>query len=441
MNICVVGTGYVGLVAATCFAESGNDVVGVDIDREKVARLRRGEVPIYEPGLEELLQRNLAEKRLSFTTELAEGVRASEIIYIAVGTPPGPDGEADMRYVHGVAEGIADCMDGYRIIVTKSTVPVGTAERIREIIAARTEHPFDVASNPEFMKEGAALDDFLKPDRVVIGTDSPRVAEILTELYEPFVRTGNPILVMDIRSAEMTKYAANAMLALRISFINEIANLCERIGANVDEVRRGIATDRRIGSAFLFPGPGYGGSCFPKDVKALDKVAEAHDYDFQLLKTTDRVNEAQKGILFQKTARHFGKDLHGKRFGIWGLAFKPRTDDMRESPSIPLIEALLAHGAGVRAYDPEAMGEARKLFGERIAYAENAYEALSGADALIIVTEWNEFRRPNFQRIHTLLRTPVIVDGRNIFPIQEMRKLGFTYYSVGRPPIVPGKGT
>ncbi|RME02553.1 MAG: UDP-glucose/GDP-mannose dehydrogenase family protein [Deltaproteobacteria bacterium] len=439
MNICVVGTGYVGLVAATCFAESGNDVVGVDIDTEKVARLQRGEVPIYEPGLEELLQRNLAEKRLSFTTNLAEGVAGSEIVYIAVGTPPGPDGEADMRYVYGVAEEIADAMDGYRIIVTKSTVPVGTAEEIRRIVASRTDHPFDVASNPEFMKEGAALDDFLKPDRVVIGTDSPKVAAILTELYEPFVRTGNPILVMDIRSAEMTKYAANAMLALRISFINEVANLCERIGANVDEVRRGIATDSRIGPAFLFPGPGYGGSCFPKDVKALSKIAQAHDYPFRLLEATDRVNEAQKQVLFEKTVRHFGKDLSKKSFGIWGMAFKPRTDDMREAPAIPLIENLLAHGACVRAYDPEAMKEARKIFGERITYADNAYEALRDADALIIVTEWNEFRRPNFQRIRSLLRTPVIVDGRNIFPIQEMRKLGFTYYSIGRPAIVEGK--
>jgi len=437
VKLCVIGTGYVGLVAGTCFAESGNDVVCVDIDAEKVARLQQGIVPIYEPGLEELIKRNVTEHRLAFSTDLRDAVRCSLICFIAVGTPQGEDGSADLAAVLAVAEGIADAMDGYRVVVDKSTVPVGTADRVRQVMAARTTHPFDVVSNPEFLKEGAAIDDFMKPDRVVIGSDSPRASELMQELYRPFVRTEHPILVMSAASAEMTKYAANSMLAARISLMNEFANLCERVGADVDDVRRGIGFDRRIGHHFLFPGVGYGGSCFPKDVKAVIRTAAEQGLDFRMLRAAEEVNERQKRTLVDKVAAHFGADLRGRRIAVWGLSFKPRTDDMREAPSIPIIDALLEAGAEVVAHDPEALREAYRVFGERIQYCRVNYDALRDADALLIVTEWNEFRRPDFARMREVMKQPVVFDGRNIFDPQKMRELGFTYYSVGRRPVRP----
>jgi UDPglucose 6-dehydrogenase len=432
MKLCVVGTGYVGLVAGTCFAESGNDVVCVDNVAAKVEALQHGVVPIYEPGLGELIARNVAESRLVFTTDLADAVGKCLVIFIAVGTPSGDDGAADLSAVISVAREIARTMDGYRVVVTKSTVPIGTHERIRTEIARGTTHPFDVVSNPEFLKEGAAIDDFMKPDRVVIGADSARAVEIMRQLYEPFVRTGNPILVMDNASAEMTKYAANALLATRISFMNEIANLCERVGADVDQVRRGISYDRRIGHHFLFPGVGYGGSCFPKDVKAVIHTAHEHGMTFPLLNAVEDVNEAQKRRLVEKVSAEFGEDLHGRRFAVWGLAFKPRTDDMREAPSLTIVEGLLARGAAVAVHDPEAMNEARRLFGERVTYHRLNYDALAGADALLIVTEWNEFRRPDFARMKQLLRRPVIFDGRNLYEPEVMREHGFMYFPIGR---------
>ncbi|MBI4518315.1 MAG: UDP-glucose/GDP-mannose dehydrogenase family protein [Deltaproteobacteria bacterium] len=437
MKVCVVGTGYVGLVAGTCFAESGNDVICVDIDEDKIARLREGRVPIYEPGLEELIKRNVAEKRLSFSTELRDAVRRSLICFIAVGTPQGGDGGADLSAVMRVAAEIAEAMDGYRVIVDKSTVPVGTAERVRQVMASRTAHPFDVVSNPEFLKEGAAIEDFMKPDRVVIGSSSERATELMKELYGPFVRNENPILTMAPASAEMTKYAANAMLAARISLMNEIANLCERVGADVSDVRRGIGSDRRIGHHFLFPGVGYGGSCFPKDVKAVIRTAEAQGLDFAMLRAVEAVNERQKRTMVAKITQHFGEYLRGMRFAVWGLAFKPRTDDMREAPAVPVIEALLQAGADVHAHDPEALAEARKIFGERIKYHRVNYEALDHADALLIMTEWNEFRRPDFERMRQLMKHPVVFDGRNLYEPSEMRQLGFIYYSVGRLPVTP----
>jgi UDPglucose 6-dehydrogenase len=437
VKLCVIGTGYVGLVAGTCFAESGNDVICVDIDAEKVARLQQGIVPIYEPGLEELIKRNVAEGRLAFSTDLRDAVRRSVICFIAVGTPQGEDGSADLAAVLAVAEGIADAMDGYRVVVDKSTVPVGTADRVRQVMAARTTHPFDVVSNPEFLKEGAAIDDFMKPDRVVIGSDSPRAGELMQELYRPFVRTEHPILVMSAASAEMTKYAANSMLAARISLMNEFANLCERVGADVDDVRRGIGFDRRIGQHFLFPGVGYGGSCFPKDVKAVIRTAAANGLDFRMLRAAEEVNERQKRTLVDKVVAHFGPDLHGRRVAVWGLSFKPRTDDMREAPSITIVHALLDAGADVYAHDPEALHEAHRLFGDRIHYCRLNYDALRDADALLVVTEWNEFRRPDFQRMRELMKHPVVFDGRNIYDPKKMRDLGFTYYSVGRPPVQP----
>ena len=432
MKLCVIGTGYVGLVAGTCFAESGNDVVCVDNVAAKIESLRRGAVPIYEPGLEELIRRNVEEGRLLFTTDLADAVRRSLVCFIAVGTPSGDDGSADLGAVMAVAREIARAMDGHRIVVTKSTVPIGTSERVRAEMAAVTTHPFDVVSNPEFLKEGAAIDDFMKPDRVVIGASSAKAIECMRQLYEPFVRTGNPILVMDNPSAEMTKYAANALLATRISFMNEIANLCERVGADVDHVRRGISYDRRIGHHFLFPGVGYGGSCFPKDVKAVIHTAHEHGMEFPLLNAVEDVNEAQKRRLVEKVTAEFGENLKGKRFAIWGLAFKPRTDDMREAPSIAIVEGLLARGAELMVHDPEAMGEARHYFGDRVAYHRMNYEALEGADALLIVTEWNEFRRPDFPRMKRLLRRPIIFDGRNLYDPEVMREHGFTYYPIGR---------
>ncbi len=435
MRLCVVGTGYVGLVAGTCFAESGNDVICIDNVPTKIEALRAGRVPIYEPGLEELIRRNVAEGRLAFSTDLRDAVRRSLVCFIAVGTPSADNGAADLSAIWDVAHEIAHAMDGYRVIVTKSTVPVGTAARVRDEVAARTSQPFDVVSNPEFLKEGAAIDDFMKPDRVVIGTASPRAIEVMRELYDPFVRTGNPILVMDNTSAEMTKYAANALLATRISFVNEIANLCERVGADVELVRRGIGYDRRIGHHFLFPGVGYGGSCFPKDVKAVIRTAGEHGMPFPLLNAVEEVNEGQKRRLVEKVVAEFGDSLEGRRVAVWGLAFKPRTDDMREAPSITVVWGLLARGAQVAVHDPEALSEARNLFGDRVSYHRLNYEALEGADALLIVTQWNEFRRPDFVRMKRLMRQPVIFDGRNLYEPEVMREHGFAYYPIGRAPV------
>jgi len=431
MKLAVVGTGYVGLVAGTCFAESGNEVICVDIDAHKIDMLNQGKVPIYEPGLEEMVRRNAAEQRLMFTMDLPSAVRSSEIIFIAVGTPQGPTGNANLDFVRVTAKGIAQAMDGFKIIVTKSTVPVGTADRLKGWISEETAQPFAVVSNPEFMKEGAAVEDFMKPDRVVLGGDNAEAIDSVKELYEPFLRTGNPILTMDSRSAEMSKYAANAMLATKISFINEVARLCEGLDADIGAVRRAISLDRRIGPHFIFPGVGYGGSCFPKDVRAMIGMGD-HNPELVLLKAVEQVNERQKGVLAESVIDRFGANLTGHVFAIWGLAFKPRTDDMRDAPAITVIEKLLAAGAQVRAFDPEAMAEARKLFGERIHYAQRNYDALSGASALLILTEWNEFRRPDFQRVKDLLKEPVIFDGRNIYDPAELRKLGFDYYSIGR---------
>ena len=432
MKIAVVGSGYVGLVAGACLAENGNDVVCIDKDGAKVKKLQRGQIPIYEPGLEEMVRRNRAERRLTFTTNLARGVRASEIIFIAVGTPTGEDGSADLKHVLDVAREAARAMNGYKVIVNKSTVPVGTAGKVREIVRRETTHPFSVVSNPEFLKQGAAIDDFMKPDRVVIGAEDPRAAELMKELYAPFTRTGAPIMLMDCASAELCKYAANAMLATRISFMNEVANVCDAMGADIDQVRKAVGADRRIGPSFLFPGVGYGGSCFPKDVKAMLRFAHSAKYDFQILKAVEAVNERQKVRLLDKLRAHFGS-LKGKRIAVWGLAFKPRTDDMREAPSVPLVDGLLAEGAHVNAYDPEAMKVARGIFGSRITYGDNSYSALTGADALVLVTEWNEFREPDFARMRKLMRQPVIFDGRNIYNPDQIRAQGFTYASMGRP--------
>jgi UDPglucose 6-dehydrogenase len=431
LQIAVVGTGYVGLVVGACLAENGNDVICVDKDEAKVASLREGRIPIYEPGLEELVRRNRAEKRLSFTSTLAEAVQASEIIFIAVGTPQGEDGSADLQHVLGVAASVARAMNGYKVIVNKSTVPVGTAQKVREVVGKGTDHPFSVVSNPEFLKQGAAVDDFMKPDRVVIGAEDTRAAQLMVDLYAPFTRTGAPVMVMDCPSAELSKYAANAMLAARISFMNEIANVCERVGANVDSVRKAIASDERIGPSFLFPGIGYGGSCFPKDVKALIHFAGETGYAFRILEAVEEVNEVQKGVLVTKMLTHFGS-LQDKTIGVWGLSFKPRTDDMREAPAIAVINGLLAAGARVQAYDPEARPTAERVFGGRITFGEHSYDALNGADALAVVTEWNEFREPDFARMKRLMRQPVIFDGRNVYKPEQMQKLGFTYFSIGR---------
>jgi UDPglucose 6-dehydrogenase len=431
MRIAVVGSGYVGLVAGACFAENGNEVVCIDKDPAKVRKLQRGQIPIYEPGLEEMVRRNRSEKRLTFTTNLPRGVRASEIVFIAVGTPTGEDGSADLQHVLDVARETARAMNGYKVIVNKSTVPVGTAAKVRDVVRRETTHPFSVVSNPEFLKQGAAIDDFMKPDRVVIGAEDPRSAELMQELYAPFTRTGAPIMLMDCPSAELCKYAANAMLATRISFMNEVANVCEAVGADVDQVRRAVAADRRIGPSFLFPGVGYGGSCFPKDVKAMLRFAGAARYDFQILKAVEAVNQHQKLRLLEKLRTHVGP-LAGKRIAVWGLSFKPRTDDMREAPAVPLIDGLLADGAAVQAYDPEAMRVARSIFGSKIAYADNSYAALTGADALALVTEWNEFREPDFARMRKMMRNPAIFDGRNIYNPEQIRAQGFTYFSIGR---------
>ena len=431
MKIAVVGTGYVGLVAGACLAESGNDVVCVDKDDAKVRALRRGKMPFYEPGLEELVRRNRQERRLAFSATLPKAVRDSSVIFIAVGTPPGEDGSADVQQVLTVARDVAKAMNGYKVIVDKSTVPVGTSVQVREVIRRETTHPFSVVSNPEFLKQGAAVEDFMKPDRVVIGVEDPRAEGLMREVYDPFTRTGAPILVMDCASAELAKYAANAMLAARISFMNEVANVCELVGADVDQVRRAIGADRRIGSSFLFPGIGYGGSCLPKDVQALIHFAAKKNYEFKLLRAVELVNAFQKTRLFSKMHGHFGS-LKGKVVAIWGLAFKPKTDDMREAPSIVLIEALLAAGAKVQAYDPEASRVAKGLFGSRIRLASGDYEALNGADCLAIVTEWSEFHRPDFAKMRKLMRTPVIFDGRNLFTPEQMKQHGFTYHSIGR---------
>jgi len=433
MKIAVVGTGYVGLVLGACLAENGNTVTCVDKDVSKIDMLKAGRMPIYEPGLEEIVRRNDHEDRLHFTTDLTAAVRASEIVFIAVGTPQDEDGSADLQYVLAVARDVGRAMQKYTVIVDKSTVPVGTAANVREAIGKETSLPFSVVSNPEFLKQGAAIEDFMKPDRVVIGVErgDDRAAALMQELYGPFTRTGAPILLMDTASAELCKYAANSILASRISFMNEIANVCEVAGADVDQVRRAIGSDRRIGTSFLFPGVGYGGSCFPKDVKALLKSAQDKGYDFKILRAVERVNDTQKERLVDKMERHF-TSLSGRTIAIWGLAFKPRTDDMREAPAIPIIERLLARGAAVRAYDPAAGPVARRLFGDRITLCEKSYEALAGADALAIVTEWNEFREPDFDRMRALLKAPVVFDGRNIYSPEHMRALGFTYFSIGR---------
>jgi UDPglucose 6-dehydrogenase len=432
MRIAIIGTGYVGLVAGTCFADSGNDVVCVDIDERKIHMLQAGEVPIYEPGLEELIRKNAREKRLSFSTDLAAAVGPSQVVFIAVGTPEGESGDADLQYVLAAAEQIGRAMRQYTVVVDKSTVPVGTADKVREALSKVTKVEFDVVSNPEFLKEGAALDDFLKPDRVVIGADSERARKVMGELYAPFVRTENPIFYMDTRSAEMTKYAANAMLATRISFMNDMAALCEKVGADVDFVRKGLGADRRIGYPFLFPGVGYGGSCFPKDVKALVAIGREYGLELDLLRAVERTNERQKKLLVNKAVKHFGGSVAGRTFGVWGLAFKPKTDDMREAPSLEVIEGLLGKGAKVVAHDPVAERSARRYFGDRIRYAELPYDAVEGVDALFIVTEWNEFRHPDFERMKSLMKTPVIFDGRNIYDPVRMRELGFTYLGIGR---------
>lgn len=431
MKIAVVGTGYVGLVVGACFAENGNEVICVDNDTSKIRALRRGKIPIYEPGLEEIVSRNQNEGRLGFSTALSRAVRVSEIIFIAVGTPSGEDGAADLKHVEEVARDIARSMNGYKVIVAKSTVPAGTSVRLREVIRSETEHSFSVVSNPEFLKQGAAIEDFMRPDRVVVGVEDQKAADLMRSLYASFTRTGAPVMVMDCASAELCKYAANAMLATRISFMNEIANVCERYSGDVDQVRRAIAADSRIGSAFLFPGAGYGGSCFPKDVKALVKFSQDKGYRFRILESVEAVNKAQKALLVDKMIRHF-RSLKGKKIALWGLAFKPKTDDMREAPSVVIANGILRQGGHVVAYDPQAELMARQVMDKRVQYAKAAYDALKGVDALAIITEWNEFREPDFSRMKSLMRSPVVFDGRNIFQKDQMNAEGFTYISIGR---------
>jgi len=433
MKIAVIGTGYVGLVTGTCFAETGNKVVCVDIDQAKVDKLSAGQITIYEPGLEKLFLRNIKEERLRFTINLASVVDEVEMVFLALPTPPGADGAADLKYVLGVADELGKLLTTYKVVVNKSTVPVGTADKVRTAIAKNYQGDFDVVSNPEFLREGVAVDDFMKPDRVVIGTSSERARNLMSELYAPFVRQGNPILFMDERSSELTKYAANSFLAMKISFMNEIAQLCERMGADVDMVRRGIGSDERIGKRFLFSGIGYGGSCFPKDVQALIQSSDAIDYDFKILKAVERVNSNQKIHLVQKIKEHYRGDLKGKCFALWGLAFKPNTDDIRKAPALSIIEALLKEGATVCAYDPEAMPNVKQLLGDSINYATSQYNALEGADALLVATEWSEFRTPDFERISTLLPSKLIFDGRNLFEVAKMKQLGYQYISIGRP--------
>ena len=433
MKIAVVGTGYVGLVSGTCFAETGNDVICVDIDAAKVERMRNGEVPIYEPDLDVLFERNQRQGRLKFTTDLREAVDHAEIIFLALPTPPGEDGQADLKYILGVAEDLAGMITRYTVVVDKSTVPVGTAEKVHAALAARLDESlFSVVSNPEFLREGVAVDDFLKPDRVVIGTDSERAEELMRRLYEPFVRSGNPIIFMDLRSAEMTKYAANSYLATRISFMNEIANLCEKAGADVDNVRKGMGSDTRIGKRFLFPGVGYGGSCFPKDVQALAHTAGQHGYDFRILEAVMNVNTDQRFRIADKLEAYYGDDLKGKTIALWGLAFKPNTDDIREAPALYTIDRLLAAGATVRAFDPEATENVRALYGDKVTFCADQYEAIDGADCLAIMTEWSVFRTPDFERMKAALKQPVIFDGRNLYDLRRMVEAGFYYDSIGR---------
>jgi UDPglucose 6-dehydrogenase len=432
MKITVVGTGYVGLVTGTCFAETGNNVICVDIDANKVNKLSNGQITIYEPGLEKLFERNLKEERLHFTTNLAEGVKDAEVIFLALPTPPGEDGSADLSYILKVADDLGKILTDYKVIVDKSTVPVGTAEKVQAAIAKNCKTEFDVVSNPEFLREGVAVDDFMKPDRVVIGTRSDRARKVMGDLFAPFVRQGNPILFMDEKSAELTKYAANSFLATKISFMNEIAILCEKLGADVDMVRRGVGSDDRIGKRFLFPGIGYGGSCFPKDVQALVKSSEDVSYEFQILNAVMDVNEKQKLFLLPKINAWFNNDLKGKHFALWGLAFKPNTDDIREAPALYMIDALVAAGATVTVHDPEAMENVRRLIGDKVNYAEHQYECLENADALIIATEWSVFRTPDFDKIKSTLKNSLIFDGRNLFDVQRMEELGFHYESVGR---------
>lgn len=443
MKISVIGTGYVGLVTGTCLAESGNDVICMDIDKNKINMLNSGEVPIYEPGLEELIKHNMSQRRLFFTTDMSKTVKTSDIIFIAVGTPPGEDGSADLKYVLEVAKKIGKYMNGYKAIVNKSTVPVGTAEKVKMVVARETKHKFDVVSNPEFLKEGFAVDDFMKPDRIVVGVDSAKAANLMRELYDSFTLSDRPLLLMDVRSAEMTKYASNAILATKISFINEMSVICASVGADIDNVRKGMGYDRRIGFEFLSPGVGYGGSCFPKDVNALIQTSREYGVEAKILKSVEEVNERQKKILSKMIIRHFSKKdskisaiakkwLTGKTIAIWGLSFKPRTDDMRGAPSIVIINDLLRAGAVVKAYDPIAMKEAGKIFDRKIQFAKNDYDALRGADALAVVTEWNEFRAPKFKKIKKLMKKPVIFDGRNIYNQADLRKMGFVYYGVGR---------
>jgi UDPglucose 6-dehydrogenase len=433
MHVAVIGSGYVGLVAGACFAETGNDVVCVDVDADKIARLQRNEVPIYEPGLEPMVRRNQEEGRLTFTTDIGAAIRSSRVVFIAVGTPPGEDGSADLKHVLAVAKQVGRHMNEPKIVVTKSTVPVGTAEKVRAAVKAETDVPFAVCSNPEFLKEGAAIEDFMKPDRVVVGVDNEDAREVMGELYAPFTRQGgNRVLFMDIASAEVTKYAANAMLATRISFMNQIALFCELVGADVNHVRLGIGSDQRIGRAFLYPGPGYGGSCFPKDVKALIRTSDDLGLSLDVLKAVEEVNECQKKVVLQKTFRYLGQDLTGKIIGLWGLAFKAETDDMRESPTIPLIEGLLGAGARVQTHDPKATDSARSIFGDRVMYAADPYSAAHGADALIVMTEWLVYRNPDFERVRKLVRRPLLIDGRNLYDPERMAALGFEYHGIGR---------
>jgi len=435
MKISVVGTGYVGLVVGACLAETGNQVVGADIDEKKIGGLKENTLPIYEPGLDRLVERNQAAGRLSFTTDVAAAIAGSDVVFIAVGTPPDEDGSADLRHVLDVADMIGRHMGRELVVVTKSTVPVGTAAKVSEAVQANARFPFHVVSNPEFLKEGAAVDDFMKPDRVVLGAETDHARSVMAELYSPFVRTGKPVIFMDIPSAELTKYAANAMLATRISFMNDIANLCERVGANVDLVRKGIGSDDRIGPAFLFPGPGYGGSCFPKDVKALVKTARDQSSCLRILEAVESVNDDQKRRLAEKLRTALGADLKGASVAVWGLAFKPNTDDLRDSPALALIDELVAEGVRVIAHDPVAMEEAKHRLGTGVEFAASSYEALNGADALVVVTDWNEYRHPDFARIKKALRRPIIIDGRNLYALHRMTELGFTYHSIGRPTV------
>ncbi|MDI6766659.1 MAG: UDP-glucose/GDP-mannose dehydrogenase family protein [Bacteroidota bacterium] len=432
MKISVIGTGYVGLVVGTCFAETGNDVICVDIDKKKVDMLRKGKSPIYEPGLEDLIKKNIHEKRITFTTDIQQAIKKTEVIFLALPTPPMEDGSADLKHVLEVANVIGKTMNGYKVIVNKSTVPVGTADKVKKIIEKNTKYEFDVVSNPEFLKEGAAVMDFLKPDRIVVGTRSARAIKIMEDLFSPFIRTGNPFIVMDERSSELTKYAANSMLATKISFMNEVANLCERVGADVEMVRKGVGSDPRVGPQFLFAGVGYGGSCFPKDVSALVKTSEQYKYDFNILNAVMHVNKNQRVLFTKKILSYFKNNLKKKQIAVWGLSFKPNTDDMREAPSITIIKELLKHSASVSVYDPVAMKEANRYLGRSVRYCKTDYDALKGADALVVITEWHEFRRPDFDKMKKLMRGHVVFDGRNLYDSAVMREKGFEYFGVGR---------